>query len=96
MSAPASRTMERLEDLPNVGSSTVVKLRLIGVHHPKDLEGIDPYGLYEELNTLTGQRHDPCLLDVFISAVRFMDGAPPLPWWAYTAERKATLSLVTN
>ena len=40
---------------------------------------------------LTGQRHDPCLLDTFITAVRFMEGEPKKPWWKYTAERKKTL-----
>jgi hypothetical protein len=48
--------------------------------------------MYEELCRKTNQRHDPCLLDVFISAVRFMAGAPARPWWAYTAERKEALS----
>jgi hypothetical protein len=32
------------------------------------------------------------VLDVFIAAVRFMDGEPAQPWWAYTAERKAALA----
>jgi hypothetical protein len=33
-------------------------------------------------------RHDPCMIDMLISVVRFMDGEPPQPWWAYTAEHK--------
>jgi hypothetical protein len=37
---------------------------------------------------LTKRRHDPCLLDTFIAAVRFMGGEPARPWWAYTAGRK--------
>ena len=37
---------------------------------------------------LTGTRQDPCVLDTFISAVRFMEGAPARPWWSHTAERK--------
>lgn len=94
--AAAPNDLDNLEQVPNVGKAVAAKLRLLGVNHPGELEGIDPYGLYEELNTLTGQRHDPCLLDTFISAVRFMEGAPPLPWWAYTAERKATLSLANS
>ena len=35
---------------------------------------------------------DPCLLDTFIAATRFMAGEPPLPWWRYTKERKRTLT----
>jgi len=30
----------------------------------------------------------PCLADVFISAVKFMEGAPHQRWWHYTEERK--------
>jgi hypothetical protein len=40
---------------------------------------------------ITGKRQDPCVLDVFIATVRFIEGAPARPWWHYTAERKATL-----
>ncbi len=32
------------------------------------------------------------MLDTFIAAVRFVEGAPAKPWWAYTAERKRTLA----
>ncbi|HSH95895.1 MAG TPA: helix-hairpin-helix domain-containing protein, partial [Roseimicrobium sp.] len=39
-----------------------------------------------------GLRHDPCMLDTFIAAVRFMDGGPKKPWWAFTKERKAELA----
>ena len=37
---------------------------------------------------LTATRHDPCMLDVFISISRFMAGDVPRPWWEFTAERK--------
>lgn len=54
--------------------------------------GRDPYLMYEELCRKTGQRHDPCVIDAFISAVRFMQGEPKRPWWAYTSERKSVLA----
>jgi hypothetical protein len=79
-----------LEQLPNVGPAIANDLRRIGVVVPQDLDGRDPYAMFDELRGVTGQRHDPCVLDVFISAVRFMGGAPAKPWWAYTPERKAT------
>jgi hypothetical protein len=28
------------------------------------------------------------VLDTFIAACEFMRGAPPTPWWHYTAQRK--------
>ena len=48
--------------------------------------------LYDDLCRITGQRHDPCLLDTFIAAVRYMEGGPKTPWWKFTAERKRTLA----
>jgi pathogenicity locus Cdd1 protein len=77
-----------LEDVPNVGKAVAADLRQLGIRTPQQLAGRDPYALYEKLNRLTGARHDPCLLDTFIAAVRFIDGAPAQPWWHYTAERK--------
>lgn len=41
---------------------------------------------------MTGVRHDPCVIDVFLAATRFMGGEPAKPWWHYTAERKRALA----
>jgi hypothetical protein len=82
-----------LEQLPNVGPAVAADFRLLGVAQPHDLIGRDPYALYDELCRVTGKRHDPCLLDTFIAAVRFMGGERAKPWWAYTAERKRTLKV---
>lgn len=82
----------RLEQLPNVGKATAGDLRLLGIDTPQQLVGRDPYQLYEQLCDVTGQRHDPCMMDVFIAATRFMGGEPATPWWTYTDERKATVA----
>lgn len=82
----------RLEQLPNVGKATAGDLRLLGIDTPQQLVGRDPYQLYEQLCDVTGQRHDPCMMDVFIAATRFMGGEPATPWWTYTDERKATIA----
>lgn len=82
-------SVERLEAIPNIGPSLAEDLRIVGIAHPHDLPGKDPYALYDRLCRATGVRQDPCVLDTFISAVRFMEGAPAHPWWHYTAERKA-------
>jgi nucleotidyltransferase/DNA polymerase involved in DNA repair len=84
----------QLEQLPNIGPSIAADLRLIGVQRPADLAGADALALYARLCTLTGKRHDPCVLDTFMAATDFMGGAEPRPWWAYTAQRKATFSPV--
>lgn len=81
-----------LEQIPNIGRSIAADLRSLGIEKPSELIGRDPFVLYEESNRLAGVRQDPCLADVFISAVRFMEGAPARPWWEYTAERKRALT----
>ncbi len=59
-----------------------------GSNNRRNLIGRDPHSLYQALCDRTRTRQDPCVLDTFISAVRFMEGAPARPWWSYTAERK--------
>ena len=86
------RKPKRLEDIPNVGKAIAADLRRLGILEPAELAGKDPYDLYDRINVATGQRQDPCLLDTFIAAVRFVEGGPKLPWWAFTAERKRTLA----
>ncbi|HEY1439048.1 MAG TPA: helix-hairpin-helix domain-containing protein [Casimicrobiaceae bacterium] len=81
-----------LEDLPNVGKAVAADLRVLGIRAPAQLKRKDPYALYDALNRRTGVRHDPCLLDTFIAAVRFVEGGLAKPWWAYTPERKRTLA----
>lgn len=86
--APNAAAATTLQAIPNVGASIADDLRSIGVREPRDLVGRDPHALYLALCKRTRARQDPCVLDTFISAVRFMEGAPALPWWRYTAERK--------
>lgn len=86
---PRRRKKSPLEALPNIGPATAADLHLLGISAAEQLRGRDPWGLYEDLCRITGQRQDPCVLDVFIATVRFVEGAPALPWWHYTAERKA-------
>jgi hypothetical protein len=81
-----------LQDIPNIGPAIAADLRRLGISQPGELAARDPYEMYDELCRLTGQRHDPCLLDTFIAAVRFMQGEPKKPWWKYTAERKRVLA----
>ncbi|MEG1679048.1 MAG: helix-hairpin-helix domain-containing protein [Stenotrophomonas sp.] len=82
----------RLTDLPNVGPACEKDLRLIGIRVPAHLRGRDAYDMYAQLCLKTGVVHDPCVIDVFLSVVRFMGGDAPQPWWAYSKERKATLA----
>ncbi|HEY3327488.1 MAG TPA: helix-hairpin-helix domain-containing protein [Novimethylophilus sp.] len=77
-----------LEDLPNVGMAMAADLRLIGIHVPEQLVGREAFELYDALCMATAMRHDPCVIDVFMSIVSFMNGGPARPWWSFTEERK--------
>ncbi len=79
------------EELPNIGPAMAADFRRIGLNHPTELVGKDPFILYDTLCKKTGTRHDPCVIDVFIAAVRYMEGGRAQPWWAFTKERKETL-----
>ncbi len=81
-----------LTDLPNVGPACEKDLRLIGIRVPAHLEGRDPYDLYAQLCLRTGVVHDPCVIDVFLSVMRFLQGEAPRPWWSFSAERKQTMA----
>jgi hypothetical protein len=91
MKNPDRATVSRLIDLPNVGEAIACKLRLVGIDKPSQLIGKNPFELYEKLCTESGQRYDPCVIDVFMSVVHFMGGGEPRPWWSFTPERKSTL-----
>ncbi len=80
--------LHTLTDLPNVGPAMARDLQRLGFDHPDQLRGRNPQELYDRLCALTGLRQDPCVLDVFVSVIRFMDGEEPRPWWFYTPERK--------
>ena len=94
--AKGVRQIARLEDIPNVGPAVAADLRQLGITSPAGLPGRDPYALYDDLCRITGQRHDPCVLDTFIAAVRYMEGAPKRPWWKYTGERKRNMAARTE
>ncbi len=79
---------QQLEQLPNIGPAIAADLRRIGIERPAQLAQADAYALYRRLCQASGKRQDPCVLDTFIAACAFMRGAPPRPWWDYTAQRK--------
>lgn len=78
----------RFEQLPNVGPAMAADLRALGLVHPSELAHRDPFVLYQSLCAQAGKRQDPCVLDTLMAITDFMRGAPPAPWWTYTAQRK--------
>lgn len=81
-----------LTDLPNIGKVMAADLRVIGINKPGQLKGKSAYKMYHELCMKTGHRHDPCVIDVFLSITDFIDGGDPRAWWEYTAQRKKHFS----
>ena len=81
-----------LEDIPNVGPATAAALCRLGIRRPADLQGRDAYEMYDRLCGLDGERHDPCVADVFLAAVDYMNGGPPTRWWKFTALRKRRMA----
>jgi len=53
-----------------IGKALAGDLQLIGIDHPKKLIGKEPFELYEALCATSGKKHDPCVIDVFMSVIR--------------------------
>ena len=85
------KDIQAINEIPNIGPATARDLALLYILTPSELIGKDPYKMYIDLCQITGSKHDPCVIDVFISAVRFMEGEPSRKWWYYTPERKRKL-----
>ena len=76
----------------NIGPAIADHLKQAGLNKPTDLIGKKPLPIWEKMCRSHGKFLDPCLLDCIISAVDYMDGNPPKPWWDYTKVRKAQYS----
>ena len=83
--------LNRLTDLPNIGKAMAADLEMLGIHAPDDLVGRSAFEMYDQLRHITGARHDPCVIDVFMSIIDYMAGNEPKSWWEFTPERKRIL-----
>ena len=83
----------RFRDLVSVGPKIARDFETMGIRSVPHLARQDPERMYEKLSSLTGQRQDPCVLDVFRAAVA-QARDPRLPaeqcqWWYWSRRRKA-------
>lgn len=85
---PARRTPPALAGLSYVGPATLGDLHRLGIRTTAQLARQDAVRLYARLCRLTGTRHDPCVIDVFLCAIAQARGGAPRPWWHFTAQRK--------
>lgn len=78
----------QLADLANVGPATLQDFQVLGIRSVAQLARRNPWRLYDALCRLTGERHDPCVIDVFLATAHEARGGRPRAWWSFTAERK--------
>ena len=88
--------VEHFEEIPNIGEAMAEDLRSIGIKNPQELKNQNPYELYLKLCRKTKTYQDPCVLDVFLSAVYFMKGKGTKMWWEFTSERKKNFHIVAE
>ena len=91
MKSPDRNTVSKMSDLPNIGKAISADLERIGLTHSKQLIGKDAYELHKLLCTELGWRQDYCVIDVFLSAISYMEGGKALPWWHFTEGRKLNI-----
>ena len=95
MKNPDRKTVSDLKALPNIGKVLSRNFQLIGIGHPQQLVGKNPLDLYEALCKITGKKYDPCVIDVFMSAVDFMEGGETKAWWEFTTKQKNIQNRIT-
>ncbi len=96
MKTPDRNTVSRLDDLPNIGKAISSDLEKIKITHPRQLIGQDAYKLHSSLCQELGFHQDNCVIDVFLSAIYYMEGGEARPWWHFTEERKRKLKASGN
>lgn len=85
--------MRKLGDLHGIGKAMLKDFELLNVTSVEALARRDGDTLYRKLEAKTGQRQDPCVLDVFRCAVAQAQD-PQLSreqcnWWWWSRERLA-------
>ncbi len=90
----------QLGDLISIGPAMLRDFELLGIRSVAQLARQNPRKIYERLSDVTGQRQDPCVLDVFCAAVAQARN-PRLPaqkcqWWYWSKKRKQSKTEVTK
>ncbi len=87
-----SETRRQLGDLISIGPAMLRDFELLRIRSVAQLARQNPQRMYARLNRVSGQRQDPCVLDVFCAAVAQARN-PRLPaeqcqWWYWSRRRK--------
>lgn len=85
------KTLKELQKIPSIGKACALDLWNIGIRNLSDLKDKNPFELYLQLNAITGQTHDICMLYTFRCAVYFASEktheTQKLNWW-YWKDKK--------
>lgn len=73
---PPDAADSELTAIPNVGRAVAGKPRALDITSADDLRRRDAEERFERVCARDGRRRDPCLLDTFVAAVDWADGAP--------------------
>ena len=96
MKNPNRKTVSKLEELPNIGKKMAYYLEIIDIKSPQSLIGKDAFELHEKLCEKTDKNFDPCVIDIFMSVIDFMEGGEPRAWWKFTSRRKELIHHQSN
>jgi hypothetical protein len=85
-------TTRQLADLISIGPAMLRDFEMLGIRSVALLAKQNPQRMYGRLSRVTGQKQDPCVLDVFCAAVAQARN-PRLPvekcqWWFWSRKRK--------
>ncbi len=77
--------LKEFQTIPGIGKACSLDLWNIGIRSISELKGKNPSVLYDQLNTLSGETHDICMLYTFRCAVYFATEEnhenEKLNWW---------------
>ena len=85
-------TEQKLTSLVSVGPAIAADFEILGITKVEQLKGRTASDLYDELQRVTGKKHDICVQDVFTAAIAQAEN-PNLPdeqrqWFYYSKLRK--------
>jgi DNA transformation protein len=84
---------DKADRFTEIGNAIAADLIAIGIFSPDDLNAQNSLKIFNELKTVMGHRHDPCVYYTLLSVKHFMQTGESLPWWKFTAKGKSDLAL---
>lgn len=84
------QTIVRFDEIVNIGPAMTAVFFRMGMKKPQELVGKDPLKLYQRICRVDRKFYDPCVLDVLMATVDYMNDRQPKSWWKYSSMRKKT------